>query len=174
MTRSGILGLAGFVVVVLLAASAYLLLSPGTDSRPSPRPSETALAPSETPASSPPPTGAGAQAQGGEAEALLKAMSDYVGSQKTIEFIFDSATDVAPIVIFLFAFQLFVIRERIPNLHQILVGFGFVVVGLGLFLVGLEESLFPLGRLMAQQLTGPSITGVDGILIMVHDHVLPR
>ena len=72
-----------------------------------------------------------------------------------LEFVWDSAEDVAPIVIFLFAFQLLVLRERIPNLKQILVGFGFVTVGLGLFLVGLEETLFPLGRLMAQQLTDP-------------------
>jgi len=48
-----------------------------------------------------------------------------------------------------------VLRERIPDLGPILVGFVFVTVGLGLFLVGLEESLFPLGRLMAQQLTDP-------------------
>jgi len=71
-------------------------------------------------------------------------------------FVFDSAMDVAPIVFFLFAFQLFVMRERIRNVQQVLVGFVFVTVGLGLFLVGLEESLFPLGRLMAQQLTNPA------------------
>ena len=35
------------------------------------------------------------------------------------------------------------------------VGFLFVVVGLGLFLEGLEQSLFPLGRMMAEQLTHP-------------------
>jgi len=70
-------------------------------------------------------------------------------------FIWDSARDIAPIVLFLFAFQLFVIRERIPNLRKMLVGFLFVTIGLGLFLVGLEQSLFPLGRLMAQQLTNP-------------------
>jgi hypothetical protein len=71
-------------------------------------------------------------------------------------FILDSGKDIAPIVVFLFAFQLLVIRESIPNLRQILVGFLFVTVGLGLFLVGLEQSLFPLGRLMAQQLTDPA------------------
>ncbi len=74
---------------------------------------------------------------------------------ESLAFVWDSAADVAPIVLFLFLFQLFVLRERIPNLQQILVGFGFVAVGLGLFLVGLEETLFPLGRLMAQQLTNP-------------------
>ena len=74
---------------------------------------------------------------------------------EALVFVWDSAKDIAPIVIFLFAFQIFVIRERIQNFSRILVGFGFVTVGLGLFLVGLEESLFPLGRLMAQQLTNP-------------------
>jgi hypothetical protein len=72
---------------------------------------------------------------------------------ESLVFVWDSAEDVLPIVLFLFAFQLFVIRERIPNFWQLVVGFVFVAVGLGLFLVGLEESLFPLGRLMAQQLT---------------------
>jgi hypothetical protein len=80
-------------------------------------------------------------------------------------FVWDSASDVLPIAIFLFAFQLFVIRERVPNFKQIVVGFAFVIVGLGLFLVGLEQSLFPLGRLMAQQLTDPAF------LESVHGHV---
>ena len=75
---------------------------------------------------------------------------------ETLKFILGSAADVAPIAIFLFAFQKLVIGGRIPNLGQAIVGFLFVVVGLGLFLVGLEESLFPLGSLMAQQLTDPA------------------
>ena len=73
----------------------------------------------------------------------------------TLMFVGNSAVDVLPIVIFLFAFQKFVIGGRIPNFKRILVGFGFVIVGLGLFLEGLEQTLFPLGRLMAQQLTDP-------------------
>ncbi len=78
-------------------------------------------------------------------------------------FVWDSAQDVAPVVLFLFVFQLAVLRERIPNLGVILVGFVFVTVGLGLFLVGLEETLFTLGRLMAQQLTDPGfLQGVSG------------
>ena len=74
---------------------------------------------------------------------------------ETLKFIAGSAIDVLPIVIFLFVFQIFVIRGRLPNLRQVLVGFVFVIVGLGLFLEGLEHTLFPLGRLMAQQLTDP-------------------
>ncbi len=72
------------------------------------------------------------------------------------QFIVDSAIDVLPIAVFLFAFQRLVIGEKLGNWKQITVGFLFVVVGLGLFLVGLEETLFPLGRLMAQQLTDPA------------------
>lgn len=72
-----------------------------------------------------------------------------------LKFVAGSAVDVLPIVVFLFAFQIFVIRVRLPNLRQIVVGFIFVIVGLGLFLEGLESTLFPLGRLMAQQLTDP-------------------
>lgn len=70
-------------------------------------------------------------------------------------FIMDSAADVLPIAIFLFVFQRLVIGEPLANSRQIGVGFAFVVVGLGLFLVGLETALFPLGKLMAQQLTDP-------------------
>ncbi len=73
----------------------------------------------------------------------------------SFDYIAGSAVDVLPIVVFLFAFQIFVIGTPIANLKRILVGFGFVTVGLGLFLVGLEQTLFPLGRLMAQQLTDP-------------------
>ena len=73
----------------------------------------------------------------------------------TIAFIANTALDVLPIVAFLFAFQFLVFREKMPNGGQILVGFLFVVIGLGLFLEGLAESLFPLGRMMAEQLTHP-------------------
>ena len=74
----------------------------------------------------------------------------------SLEFIAGSAIDVLPIVIFLFAFQRLVIGGPMPNRKNIIVGFLFVVVGLGLFLVGLEQTLFPLGRLMAAQLTDPA------------------
>jgi hypothetical protein len=73
----------------------------------------------------------------------------------TLKFIGDSALDVLPIAVFLFIFQWLVIGEKMSNHRQIVVGFIFVVIGLGLFLVGLEQTLFPLGRLMAEQLTDP-------------------
>ncbi len=64
--------------------------------------------------------------------------------------------DVAPIVAVIFCFQLLVIRKPVPNLKRVMVGFLYVLVGLALFLVGLEEALFPLGELMARQLTDPA------------------
>lgn len=73
----------------------------------------------------------------------------------SLQFIVDSAGDVLPIVVFLFAFQRLVIGGPFPNWKPIMAGFLFVVVGLGLFLLGLDQTLFPLGRLMAQQLTDP-------------------
>ena len=74
---------------------------------------------------------------------------------ETAGFIAGSAIDVLPIAVFLFAFQRLVIGGPMPNGRAIVIGFVFVVVGLGLFLEGLELSLFPLGRLMAEQLTNP-------------------
>ena len=74
----------------------------------------------------------------------------------TGRFLLSSATDVLPIALFLFLFQRLVIRAPMADRRQIIVGFLFVVAGLGLFLVGLEKTLFPLGRLMAQQLTDPA------------------
>ena len=71
-------------------------------------------------------------------------------------FIAGSAVDVLPVALFLFAFQRIVIGGPMPNGRRIIVGFLFVVAGLGLFLVGLEQTLFPLGRLMAAQLTDPA------------------
>ena len=68
--------------------------------------------------------------------------------------------DVLPIVVVLFGFQLFILRKRIPHLRQILIGFLFVLFGLAFFLEGLEQALFPLGKLMAKQLTAPEFLGI--------------
>ena len=64
--------------------------------------------------------------------------------------------DVLPIAAIIFGFQLFVLRKAIPRLKNILLGFLFVLLGLGFFLEGLQAALFPLGKLMAQQLTDPT------------------
>ncbi len=64
--------------------------------------------------------------------------------------------DVMPIVVIVGGFQLLVIRRPIANLRRVLGGVVYVLIGLSLFLIGLEQALFPLGRLMAAQLTDPA------------------
>ncbi len=74
----------------------------------------------------------------------------------------DTVWDVAPIAGVIFGFQLLILRKPIPNLKKIITGFVLVLLGLAFFLEGLEAALFPLGRLMAQQLTDPAfIAGGD-------------
>jgi hypothetical protein len=70
--------------------------------------------------------------------------------------------DVIPIIAILFFFQLFVLRRPLPQLRRTLVGVVFVVLGLTLFLAGLERALFPIGRLMAKGLTDPAFVGTAG------------
>lgn len=70
--------------------------------------------------------------------------------------------DVLPIIILITSFQLLVLRQPIPHLRRLVVGGVYVVVGLALFLAGLEKALFPLGKIMAAQLSDPSfISGAD-------------
>jgi hypothetical protein len=68
----------------------------------------------------------------------------------------ETVRDVLPIAVIIFGFQFLVIRRPIPHLKNVLLGFFYVVLGLALFLQGLEQALFPLGKVMAQQLTDPA------------------
>ncbi len=68
---------------------------------------------------------------------------------------FGTVRDVLPIAVILIGFQVFVVRKMPPNPRRMAMGFGYVIVGLTLFLVGLEQALFPLGETMATQLTTP-------------------
>ena len=61
--------------------------------------------------------------------------------------------DVLPIALIIVGFQSLVIRRPIANLSRVVFGFMYVLVGLAFFLQGLEMALFPIGKLMAQQLT---------------------
>ena len=70
--------------------------------------------------------------------------------------LYDTIFDVLPILVIIFGFQLLVIRRPIPNLRKVLIGFVYVLLGLAFFLDGLEIALFPIGKLMAQQLTDPA------------------
>ena len=87
-----------------------------------------------------------------------------------IDTLISTIGDVIPIAVIIFGFQFFIIRKPIHNLRKVLIGFAYVIVGLALFLQGLEQALFPIGKLMAQQLTAPSFiyAGLDVIPEHIH------
>lgn len=90
--------------------------------------------------------------------------------QEMLQTLASTLRDVLPIVVIVGGFQLFVIRRQVPNLRRVTVGVLYVVVGLALFLLGLEQALFPLGRLMAMQLTDPAFIygGLQQVTGAVH------
>jgi len=61
----------------------------------------------------------------------------------------DSLRDLLPILLVIAVFQLLILRQPLPNLGQLLYGTAMVVLGLTLFIKGLEMGLFPLGESMA-------------------------
>lgn len=77
-----------------------------------------------------------------------------------LSFLAQTARDVLPVALFLILFHRVLLGRRMKNFPRIAAGLLFVVVGLGLFLLGLEQALFPVGRMMAEQLTALSISRV--------------
>lgn len=61
--------------------------------------------------------------------------------------------DVAPIVAVIVFFQLVIIRRPFSHLKDLIIGMSYVILGITFFLVGLDKALFPLGTVMAEQLT---------------------
>ena len=68
--------------------------------------------------------------------------------------------DILPIAAIIIGFQLLVIRKPLPHPRRTLTGFIYVLLGIAFFLEGLEMALFPLGKLMAEQLTAPEFIGI--------------
>ena len=69
--------------------------------------------------------------------------------------------DVMPIAAIIVGFQVLVIRKPIRNAKKFITGFFYVLLGIALFLEGLEMALFPLGEIMAAQLTDPAFLQID-------------
>ncbi|WP_455209478.1 DUF1538 family protein [Kaarinaea lacus] len=61
----------------------------------------------------------------------------------------DSFRDLLPIIVVVSFFQLFILQQPIPNWPTLLLGTLFVVIGLTLFIRGLELALFPIGESLA-------------------------
>ncbi|MBV2092454.1 MAG: DUF1538 domain-containing protein [Candidatus Thiodiazotropha sp. (ex Ctena orbiculata)] len=82
------------------------------------------------------------------------------GIEHFLNVLVGTVLDILPIAAILFGFQIFVLRRPLKNAKEIGIGFLMVLFGLALFLEGLDLALFPLGELMASQLTSPELLNV--------------
>ena len=73
--------------------------------------------------------------------------------------LFATLRDVLPILVVIIFFQIVVLKQPIPHLKKVILGGVYVVIGLSLFLMGLEKALFPIGEIMATQLSDPEFIG---------------
>ncbi len=64
----------------------------------------------------------------------------------------DAFTDLLPIILVIAFFQIVVLRQPLPQFGEVVLGALLVVVGLSIFVQGLEMSLFPIGESMAHAL----------------------
>ncbi len=71
------------------------------------------------------------------------------GLRTVLRLLSGSARDLASIVLVIAFFQAVVLRQPLPDLGSAIVGFLLVLVGLALFVQGLDLGLFPLGESMA-------------------------
>lgn len=62
----------------------------------------------------------------------------------------DSVKDLMPIILVILFFQIIVLQQPFPNPIEILIGLFCVILGLSLFIQGLNLSLFPIGESMAE------------------------
>jgi hypothetical protein len=70
-------------------------------------------------------------------------------NKRFIKQLANSFLDLAPIIVVVLIFQVLVIGKSIADVDRLLMGLFFVVLGLCLFIQGLELSLLPLGEAMA-------------------------
>ena len=66
-----------------------------------------------------------------------------------IKQLLSSFLDLLPILAVVLIFQVLIIGQPIPDVGRLISGMLFVIIGLTLFIQGLEQSLFPLGESMA-------------------------
>ena len=71
---------------------------------------------------------------------IFKVIGNIAGKLKTSFF------DLLPIIMVVLFFQIVVLQQPFPNLFETLIGLVFVVIGLMLFVEGLEIGLFPIGE----------------------------
>ena len=61
----------------------------------------------------------------------------------------EAVRDLLPVILVITVFQLAILQQPFPELVEVLVGTGLVIIGLMLFVQGLEMGLFPIGETLA-------------------------
>ena len=69
--------------------------------------------------------------------------------RRLLQSMLESVRDLVPIILVVAFFQFVVLRQPIPNLADLIIGTFMVILGLTLFVRGLQMGLFPLGETMA-------------------------
>ena len=70
-------------------------------------------------------------------------------SNKFLRNLVNSLFDLLPILLVIIIFQLLVIQQPIDNVDDLIIGTLLIVLGLTLFIQGLEQGLFPIGEAIA-------------------------
>ena len=73
----------------------------------------------------------------------MRSLYRFLGS------LLSSTRDLLPIVLVVAFFQVIIIQQPLPELGRILTGLLLVILGLSLFVRGLEQGLFPIGESLA-------------------------
>jgi hypothetical protein len=76
--------------------------------------------------------------------------------------ILSTALDLIPVVLLVVFFQKIILKQSFPNLQKVIVGLVLVIIGLSMFMLGLDMALFPIGEMMATQLSAPEFVGNIG------------
>ena len=77
--------------------------------------------------------------------------------------------DLLPIIFLFGFFQFVILKQQLPNTRKIIIGLIYVYLGLTFFLTGLEKALFPIGNIMASQLTDPGFLQTGEAAINLND-----
>ena len=70
--------------------------------------------------------------------------------QRLLRMVGEAIRDLAPVVLVIVFFQAVVLGQPFPDLSAVLAGLVFVILGLTMFVQGLQMGLFPLGEAMAE------------------------
>ncbi len=73
-----------------------------------------------------------------------------LGLKALFQSMLGSVRDLLPIILVIAFFQIFVIKQPVPDLVGLITGVFLVILGLTFFIYGLEMGLFPIGESMAQ------------------------